>query len=248
MLPRLQLPGQMAKLCVVGAREEADRVPIAAWLELCMLAGSAVAPRVSLSMIGPEVAGCERFDRAGEACVFQSAPIRACFEDAVARDPDALRPDAFVLFNPGLHAGKYSWQATMDAVLGTGRPVILTAYGDQDAASDAQWLARLCTREPLYEANPWASLQPWGYEGCGAMGDAARANTYVCVLHGREPAELAASIGGGARPTAPRVPTVPTEQAWLRRSAMRDLFDEGPKVLRESAQIVSELWRSGGRA
>lgn len=244
-LPRLQLPeaGTLGTLCVLGAREEADSVPIAAWLELCAaMADVDMAPQVRLKMIGPEVNGEERSLSAGELYVSQDAPIRACFEEVVARDPSALLlPDAFVLFNPGLHAGKYTWRPTLEAVLDTGRPVILSAYSDQDAASDAQWLSELCTRTPSYEANPWASLQPWSYEGCGTMGE-AHANTYVTVLHGREPSEPSQS---GRALVAPRVPTVPAEQAWLRRSAMRDFFDDFPKVLREFVQTAFDLLRGG---
>ena len=241
-LPWLQLPegADTLELCILGAREEADeRVPMSAWLELCALADAPVARKVKLAMVGPEVAGRARSHGNGELHVVQPAPIRACFDEVAASDPDASMPDAFVLFNPGLHAGKYSWRSTMQAVLATGRPVVLTAYSDQDAASDAEWLAEgLCTRRPAYVTNPWASLQAWGYDGCGTTD--ARANQYCTVLDGREPTD---AFANGER-SAPRVAAVPNEQAWLRRSAMRDFFDEGPRVLRDSVRSVVEMWQA----
>jgi hypothetical protein len=62
------------------------------------------------------------------------------------------------------------------------------------------------------------------------------------VLHGREPSKPSQS---GRALVAPRVPTVPAEQAWLRRSAMRDFFDDFPKVLREFVQTAFDLLRGG---
>ena len=50
-------------LCVLGAREEADAVPMSAWLEMAALSET---NRINLSMIGPECSGDER--RVDKAC------------------------------------------------------------------------------------------------------------------------------------------------------------------------------------
>ena len=230
-------------LCVLGAREEADAVPMAAWMELCVLAE---VPHLSLSMIGPEARGLERSLCAGAHNITQAPPIQASFLEsplgsALLAGESPPLPDAFVLFNPGLHAGKYSWRPTMEAVLATERPCLITAYSDQDAASDAQWLAELCTGSPMYVENPWASLEPWGYEGCGRSD--ARANMYLTILHGRTPAELCRHE---RKPPSAAARVVPAEQAWLRRSAWNDMFDVGPRVLREAlAELphLAKVWR-----
>ena len=66
-------------LCVLGAREEADAVPMSAWLELAALSET---NRINLSMIGPECGGDERSLSAGALHVTQSPPIRASFVDS----------------------------------------------------------------------------------------------------------------------------------------------------------------------
>jgi len=231
--------GRPLRLCVLGAREEADSVSIAAWLELCLLAEAA--PHMSLSMIGPEARGDERSASADALRVTQSTPCPTTFAESslgsallAGRVSEGALPDAFCLFNPGLHAGKYSWRPSIQAVLATEVPVLLTAYSEQDAASDAQWLRSLCggARTPEYVANPWASLEPWSSSG----GD-ERANKYVAVLHGAP--DAVERLGGTAAPAPRAGSVVPTEQAWLRRAAMRDFFDEGPKML---AQSFREWW------
>ena len=225
-------------LCVLGAREEADAVPMSAWLELAALSET---DRINLSMIGPECGGDERSLSAGPLHVTQSPPICASFVDSplgsallsssdgkaacAAAAAQHLLPDAFILFNPGLHAGKYSWRPSMELVLSTGRPVLLTAYSDQDAASDVLWLSQL-GHSPTYVQNPWASLEPWS-------GASQYANQYYTVLNGR------ASVTGEA--AAPRAQVVPTEQSWARRGAMMEFFDEGPQMVR---QMIAEWRRS----
>ena len=113
----------------------------------------------------------------------------------------------------------------MELVLSTGRPVLLTAYSDQDAASDVLWLSQL-GHSPTYVQNPWASLEPWS-------GASQYANQYYTVLNGR------ASVTGEA--AAPRAQVVPTEQSWARRGAMMEFFDEGPQMVR---QMIAEWRRS----
>jgi hypothetical protein len=229
---------EQVELCVLGAREEADAVPIAVWLELCVLT---TASRVNLSMIGPEAEGDERSLDAGPLRITQARPSRTSFSESplgrsLLAGTRPTLPDAFVLFNPGLHAGKYAWRPSMEAVLATGVPLLLTAYSDQDAASDARWLADLggAATTPVYVENPWASLEPWS-----SSGD-ARANRYMTILHGHGPAaEFLAAASSGKR-LAPQAPTVPSEQAWMRRSAMRDFFEEGPRILR---QQIADWWR-----
>jgi len=223
------------EICVLGAREEADAVPMTAWMELCVLAD---APRVALSMIGPEAAGRARSLQTDAHCITQRVCPTTFTESALGRallagaEPDL--PDAFVLFNPGLHAGKYAWRPSIEAVLATEKPLLVTAYSDQDAASDAQWLAEL-HGEISYVENPWASLEPWG-------GGDARANKYLAVLHGGGSAD---AMGDSALPQrAPRAPVVPVEQGWLRRSAMADFFGEGPRMLRRT---LGQMWSERDR-
>ena len=238
----LESGDKKAKLCVLGAREEASDVTIAAWLELCVMAG---ARDVSLSMIGPEAEGSARGLGAGGFHVKQEPPHQCSFADSplgssllAGRASDL--PDAFVLFNPGLHAGKYFWRESMEAVLGTGLPILFTAYTGQDAASDARWLSDLGTRPPAYADNPWASLEPWGNAGSttGSASNSSgegRANKYVAVLNGRGPAPA----DRASQLPLPQEPIVPGEAAWLRRSAHRDMWKEGPRVFREA---LDEMW------
>ena len=234
-------------VCVLGAREEADEiggVSIAAWLELCV---HTQATDVRLSMIGPEASGEARALHAGEYSIRQSAPCSTAFVESsigsrVARAEqhgagDPVRaPDAYVLFNPGLHAGKYTWRPSIEAVLASGRPLLLTAYHEQDAASDAEWLrSELGVPSLPYEPNPWASLEPW------IDAQDARANMLFTVHNGRGPPDAA---GHGGQRRAARARVVPSEQGWARRSAMRDLFSEGSTVAREMVDIVSEALRT----
>lgn len=159
----LGLPTQgSVHLCVLGAREEADEVSMAAWMEICVLAG---VEDLRLSMIGPEAIGSSRSMSTddGSMSVQQTAPSPTAFVDSPlgravmasmgrppaaggisdgaaagslappvgASSPDERLPDAYVLFNPGLHAGKYFWRPSIELALSTGQPILLTAYHEQ---------------------------------------------------------------------------------------------------------------------
>lgn len=190
-----------------------------------------------LAFCGPEAVGRARglaaTSAAGTLRVVQEEPCRRPFAEtrlgrallAGTAPAAGTMPDAFALFNPGLHAGKYAWRRSMEAVLGTGLPLLLTAYSDQDAASDARWLAELGVAPPAYQENPWASREGWG------GGAETHANRYFAVVHGRGPADAAGHAASGHR-RAPSAPAVPTEGGWARRRAMADLFGEGPSELR----------------
>ena len=159
-----------ARLCVMGARVEAELPPLV-WEELAALTGCR---EITLQMIGPEAGGAsmalpgwelgasDRVRIETTPSIFERSGVRS----ALREQPDAL-PDAFAFFNPGLGAAaQYSWQATIATVLDSGRPSLLTAYDVDEATRDAEWLllqkAWRGAGMPRvqYEANPWASELP----------------------------------------------------------------------------------------
>ena len=226
-------------VCILGARAEA-LVPMSEWLELCVLTST---NQVQLLMIGPEAEGEARGLELGGRSITQAAPCSSIFTHSPLAA--AATPDVFVLYNPGLHTGKYTWRPTMEAVLATGAPVLLTGYSAQDVASDANWLASMSRRlkwdcaAPSYEVNPWACLEPWqgSYANQGVAD--AYANQFITVVNGRGPCSAA---GNPASPRA-RAPAhkVKTETGWARKSDMGDLFTEIPRVLFDAIRDMRGL-------
>ena len=176
--------------------------------------------------------------RAAVASASVAQATKYSSEGASFEADDGSLPDAFALFNPGLHAGKYTWKPSVRAVLASGRPLLLTAYQEQDAASDAQWLtAEMGLPPTCYEANPWASLEPWAYDS--RLAHDAHANMFFAVLNGRGPKDAA---GHGGRRRAPRSSVVPTEQGWARRNAWQEMFSEGGNVAREMVDVIGDAF------
>ena len=157
--------GTQASVCVVGARVEAALPPLV-WDELAVLSG---ASHVTLTMIGPEAS-----EEASEATLYEGSlghsrvsihTSRACLKGQVhptEEDMCSAPPDAFVLYNPGLGSiHKYLWRDSMQTILRSRKPVLLTAYDQGDSARDTSWLGLQQGGCRLsYSTNPWASLLP----------------------------------------------------------------------------------------
>lgn len=60
---------------------------------------------------------------------------------------DKTLPDAFVMFNPGVGHPflRSNWRPTIEAVLTSGRPILLTAFSEEDQQRDLEVLNAIAT-------------------------------------------------------------------------------------------------------
>lgn len=65
--------------------------------------------------------------------------------------PDKTLPDAFVMFNPGVGHPflKSNWRPTIEAVLKSGRPILITAFSQEDQERDLEVLSAIATESQM---------------------------------------------------------------------------------------------------
>lgn len=154
-------------IVVLGARAEAT-LPPSAWLEL---AHALPCSTIFLRMVGPAVDSQLAMAASREA--WHAEGVRASlhrgfYHQLKARsDCSQLigRPDAFVLFHPGLmHEGwQMGWRRTFQSVLETNAPVIVTGFSLADSRANMRFIeeeqrkwTRTAHAERLW-TNPFAS-------------------------------------------------------------------------------------------
>jgi hypothetical protein len=139
-------PSAGLNIVCIGARAEAS-LPVHLWTEAVLACKGILGSSGSLSFIGPELQ------------LPQSLPNSNTLQHTVQHNGTALNlqwqkrmyhatdsgdhiADVYVLYNPGLGhpALSSNWCTTIDAVISTGKLIILTAHSELDAARDAQWL------------------------------------------------------------------------------------------------------------
>jgi mitochondrial splicing suppressor protein 51 len=83
----------------------------------------------------------------------------------VRLENDIASPHAFVLFNPGIgHPNlRDAWQPTLEMIIESGRPLLLTSFSTQDQSRDLEVLDQLQVNHRIKfivqpQANPFGSL------------------------------------------------------------------------------------------
>ena len=135
----------LLNITVVGARAESS-LPILWWREMVHFA--LPSPLINILMVGPQTTNSKRqrvrhtFSASDttQELIVRRRPSRALFHDRV--DSNALQNDShiFCLFNPGLGQLRESWEESMDAILKTRKPVILSAHSKMDLERDLKFL------------------------------------------------------------------------------------------------------------
>jgi len=135
----------LLNVTVVGARAESS-LPILWWREMVHFA--LPSPLINILMVGPQTTNSKRqrvrhtFSASDttQELIVRRRPSRALFHDRV--DSNALQNDShiFCLFNPGLGQLRESWEESMDAILKTRKPVILSAHSKMDLERDLKFL------------------------------------------------------------------------------------------------------------
>jgi hypothetical protein len=134
----------------IGARAESS-LPVHLWTEAVLACTGILGSSSSLTFIGPELQLPQSLLNSSTlqhtvhhndtalTLQWQKRLYHAADSD-VHSDHSA---DVYVLYNPGLGHPTLSsnWCSTIDAVLSTGKLIILTGHSERDAARDAQWLS-----------------------------------------------------------------------------------------------------------
>ncbi|KAL3929955.1 MAG: hypothetical protein SGPRY_001741, partial [Prymnesium sp.] len=128
----LGLSSSAANICVVGARAEAS-LPAVIWREFPELASLSA----RIEMAGPSAKG--KSDVLSEPGRGQSN------DHGSGASMQAILPDIFVLFNPGLGepGWEQAWGSTVAALQQAQRPIAMTALSWADAKRDAEFCMEL---------------------------------------------------------------------------------------------------------
>jgi splicing suppressor protein 51 len=146
------------RICVVGARAEAT-LPLDYWREV--LVASNINPeqplKWKLDFVGPDVVAVKNHVTLRND---NSALTLRWLHSGYLHDmTDVPAWDGFVLFNPGLgheHL-RHGWLPTLENLLNTKKPMLLTAHSERDAHRDAALLQELLGRPVEYRANVFQS-------------------------------------------------------------------------------------------
>jgi mitochondrial splicing suppressor protein 51 len=182
-------PSQL-ELHVVGARAEA-MMPRPIWEELVDAHSDTT---FDVKLIGDHVVRYPRKKRmlANESPSNLQLQNYAGFYHQIVAGTDGLHssPDAFVLFNPGIGHPKLqaSWRPTMDIILKSGKPALLTSFSQRDQERDVDALHGMADAFDLDfvvapTENPFSSrcfqLDP------SNVFAPIRTNSYVLVVRGQ---------------------------------------------------------------
>jgi hypothetical protein len=145
----------------VGARAEST-LPYHYWKEMLFLLSNHDNHQhhVSMDFCGPEVhpkIPNNRIELDGSALSLQWFH-RGLFHElpTTKQQPDW---DAYILLNPGVGHGnlRQDWKPTLVRLLSSGKPILMTAHSEKDAARDTQLLAQEYQLSVDYQVNPFRS-------------------------------------------------------------------------------------------
>ncbi|DAZ94290.1 TPA: hypothetical protein N0F65_010887 [Lagenidium giganteum] len=177
-------------LHVVGARAEA-MMPKHIWDEL---ARQRPDYRFKMWLVGDHVPKLPRKKRQNCDDVDSRLTIDTCtgfYHDVASTELSSTLPDAYVLFNPGVghpHLREL-WRPTMDLVLNSGKPALLTSFSERDQQRDLNALRELYAHHSVRflvgpGRNTFRSLQ---YQLDPAdVFSPIQTNSHVMVIRGHE--------------------------------------------------------------
>jgi len=161
--------GDSLYIYVVGARQEAT-LPERVWEELAFLCPDV---QVTVHLVGPEVPSSLDGKRSKVSDTLNLAYDCVPFEELSA---DAPEPDLLVLFNSGVgfqHTqGNNEWGSALQAMLATGKPMLLSSFSQEDAARDEAFIKSLeedvevmleCTENPFMNMKKDAARNNYRY-------------------------------------------------------------------------------------
>lgn len=148
------------RVCVVGARAEAT-LPVHYWNEMLLINDRNIESTIlewTLDFCGPETLTTSSNVTLRHEKNKLKLQWTHCgyFHDMQDPKPEW---DGFVLYNPGLGHDhlREAWQPTMEYLLSTEKPILLTAHSETDAKRDAQILYEMTGRSIDYQPNAFAS-------------------------------------------------------------------------------------------
>jgi hypothetical protein len=153
--------GDPLRWACVGARAEST-LPYHYWKEMLFLLSNHDNRQhdVAMDFCGPEVhtkIPNNRIELDGSALSLRWFH-RGLFHElpTTKQQPDW---DAYILLNPGVgHDNlRQDWKPTLVQLLSSGKPILLTAHSEKDAARDAQLLAQEYQLSVDYQVNPFRS-------------------------------------------------------------------------------------------
>ena len=154
---------QQQNWCCVGARAEST-LPPPLWKELLVATGNPSVRQWTIDFVGPDVVVPRQ-----ESNVDTDYPLtktkltlRCKHGGFFHNDPGLSNTNynGFVLFNPGFgHPNhKEGWKPTLQLLMESPRPVLVTAHSSWDAERDANAFREYFPHTPLdYQENPFAS-------------------------------------------------------------------------------------------
>lgn len=149
---------QTQRVCIVGARAEAT-LPVDYWKEMLVTSSKDTEHPLSwtLDFCGPEVLTTSHnvtLKKGDDSLTLQWTHSGYLHD---MKQPPGW--DGFVLYNPGLghkHL-KQGWLPTLEYLLSTQKPILITAHSERDAERDAQLLQEVTGNPIEYQPNAFAS-------------------------------------------------------------------------------------------
>ncbi|CAJ1966819.1 unnamed protein product [Cylindrotheca closterium] len=149
------------RLCCVGARAEAT-LPNEYWKEFLIFSSSLPnneTKNVDLmtDFVGPDI--CPRTPDTEISWNSSTTKLHWHYKGFLHDLDESETWDTYVLMNPGIGHDKlkHGWKPTLDRILRSGRPVLLTAHSEKDSDRDTALLKQSYHLDVHYEENPFAS-------------------------------------------------------------------------------------------
>lgn len=145
------------RVCIVGARAEAT-LPVHYWNEILLIENLKASLIWNLDFCGPDVLTTSSnvtLKHENNSLMLQWT------HSGYLHDIPNPKPewDGFVLYNPGIGHDhlKEGWKPTLEYLLSTQKPVLLTAHSEHDARRDARLLQDMTGKSIDYQPNAFAS-------------------------------------------------------------------------------------------
>lgn len=144
-------------VCVVGARAEAT-LPVHYWNEILMNNDENIPVSWTLDFCGPEVLATSS-NVTLKSINGSSIVLRWTHSGYLHEMSDPPEWNGFVLYNPGLGHDhlREGWMPTIEYLLSTQKPLLLTAHSKLDAERDARLLQDITGNSIDYQPNAFAS-------------------------------------------------------------------------------------------